>query len=527
MKKEKLFFLLTDKDRLARILCLLISIETVLAVWNFIATPIVSDFRVFLSGANQASYINKNLIIGSYKQWELKGCLNRLLIYMVYRIAMLVTEYPSYCFGVVCSIVYLIIVFSIIALSVNLIFDTSNGYKKIIYTELVFLSLVMTWVECHVQAEMSGTAVLILAFALYYNTAKEGSGGLKKNVAKLLSAGVLIGAVFYIKSIMLLMSVSVVAGIGLLLSKKKDYSFKRLCIVVLGAIIEIIFNAGLLSVINPSEFGDMLNASLFQRPFWASSLTVLSAIKSVITHFNQYMNLIPILNIGVVCLVLNIVCYIRTKNLLKLFYDIIMWLMPFSFVFISSQYFVYHYLVFVFPSIIEVIVLFKRKTRLGVTIVCLLFFAVCMRYQTEMGYFSRNIQSYIMVDKETYTHNKEFFNLADIDREAVCMYLDDGIGSYYLGNESYLKYYFPLPLQRLSDTMDAGIRTETLEKAMGYDGKYILVYDNWFFALGYNDDLRKKIDLEYKYIGSFKRYAPPSFISDDMGTQEYDLYERR
>lgn len=525
MKNEKIFSLV-DKDRLIRLLCLAISFVTALSVYNFVVTPIVSDLCVFLSGANQANYINKNLVIGSYKQWKLKGYLNRLMVYLLYKITTFISEYPSFHFGMVCSIVYLIMVFCIILLSVNLITDTHNRYKKLIFAELIFLSLVMTWAECHVQAEMSGTVILILAIALYYHVAKKGLVFSKRDVVKLLLAGVLIGAIFYFKSVMLLMSVSVVAGVCLLLGEKKALSMKRLCIVVLGSAMEISFNAILLVVINPGEFQDMLDTSLFQRPFWDSNATVISAVKTLVSSYAQYGILIPVLRIGIICLLLNIIYYVRVKNYLDILCDVILWLMPFLFIFLTNKYFVYHYLAFVFPCLMEAIILLKRKSRADKVIFCSLFAAVCLRYHIDMGVFTENIQNYIATDKKTYAYNKEFFDSEKIDRDDMCMYLDDGVGSYYMGNKSYLKYYFPLPLQRLNDKMDIKCRAETLERAMSYDGRYILVYEHWFFDLGYNDEIRKRINSEYRYIGSFKRYVPHQFISKDVGTQEYDLYEK-
>lgn len=53
----------------------------VLSMVGFWLTPMTGDLKVFFSGANQASYISENLVIGAYKQWELKGVFSRLLIY--------------------------------------------------------------------------------------------------------------------------------------------------------------------------------------------------------------------------------------------------------------------------------------------------------------------------------------------------------------------------------------------------------------------------------------------------------------
>ena len=80
------------------------------------------------------------------------------------------------------------------------------------------------------------------------------------------------------------------------------------------------------------------------------------------------------------------------------------------------------------------------------------------------------------------------------------LFLDSGLGAFIFNNKSYLRYFYVLPLQRISPD-NPFTKTDTYkkvkQKAMAYKGEYLTLETDWFFKNG-NDDIKEKIEKEYK-----------------------------
>jgi len=86
----------------------------------------------------------------------------------------------------------------------------------------------------------------------------------------------------------------------------------------------------------------------------------------------------------------------------------------------------------------------------------------------------------------------------DISTSSTVLYLADGTPTYYLGAKSYLRYYYPLPVQRAQydDTLrETEIYRTTYSKVLAYDGRYILVTD-WIDIASF-PRLEEKLSREY------------------------------
>ena len=89
-----------------------------------------------------------------------------------------------------------------------------------------------------------------------------------------------------------------------------------------------------------------------------------------------------------------------------------------------------------------------------------------------------------------------------LDEQPAILYLNDGYITYYMEAKSYLKYYFPLPLQRSvtrKKLRDSEIYTSTLSKTLEYDGEYILLQERWL-SLDDFPELQAKIEKEYDTV---------------------------
>ena len=257
-----------------------VTLLTAFVLAGFAVTPFTADLKVFLASAHQATYIDSNLIVGGYKVWELKGPFSRVFIYGIYKIAVLFADY------FMCG--------------------------KIKSAHFIAQGCMAVHTMCIMQAEMTVSLLLMLSFALYANAVKTN----KNAVIKLFAAGILIGSAFFFKSVLILMSVSVVAAI-IIYNVQNGYklSFKRMMIVVAGSVFIIAVNCGVIMAINPQEFRDMLDAAHFQNTLLTKGLrvdTLTYAVCKFISKIPEKAYLLPIVMAGAAAFICNLL-----KNLFK------------------------------------------------------------------------------------------------------------------------------------------------------------------------------------------------------------------
>ena len=72
---------------------------------------------------------------------------------------------------------------------------------------------------------------------------------------------------------------------------------------------------------------------------------------------------------------------------------------------------------------------------------------------------------------------------------------------------------------------------ESLEKTLSYDGKYISVYDLWFFGQWRwrYENIQQKMENEYELLGSYDVFYPPHVIlpTDEISLTKFELYQRK
>ena len=309
---------------------------TIIAVMTFLFTPMTGDLKVFFGGARQAEYISDNLIVGSYKQWELKSVFSRLLIYILYKIVTLFVPFVSYGMEIGVNLLYIVFVSICIWCSVKTFVKKTNKNKSIMITCGIVLGILTTHAGCHIQVEMTCTVLILLAFSLYVNAIRTK----QHELIKLILAGLLIGATFYFKSVLILLSVSVVAAVGIWeVYTEQKASFIRLIIVASSSVVMLILNGILIWMINPMEFQSILDASAFQETLFSAKLSLGTIIYLFITNFIEKIFMIPILIPGIVALMCNVIYGIRKRQWKLLFFHIVLWFMPFLIVILSNRYF--------------------------------------------------------------------------------------------------------------------------------------------------------------------------------------------
>ena len=509
---------------------------------SFILTPLAGDIKIFLASAKQASYISNDLLVGSFKVWELKSVLSRFLAYFLYKIACLFAPFNSYPAECIVKAVYSLLLIGIVFLAMKLLFRKKQS-RVLWGTVAVSALFMMSSTDCHLQVEMTASLMVLLAFAFYWNAIVTG----KRAVGKLLFTGVLIGLVFYLKSILLLLSVSVVTAVCISLKEKNmKLSFGRMMIVVGGSLMALAFVGGLILLINPSEFQEILNAAEYQGSFFSPRILWRESAEKFLAGHAEKPLYTPAILLGFVCLILNTARIIRERKLnqqsvntgsavIQIGFHLVLWAMPALFLLISDYYFNYHFAAYLFPAVFEIgnliVNLEKQPGRARQIVFACAAVLAAGWYAVLFSVLSHNSQVFIQLDKEAYANNQVFLESIDFDPSATVLYLDDGGGAYTLGNPSALKYFFPLPLNRLHDESSMPCHVESLEKTLSYDGKYISVYDLWFFGQWRwrYENIQQKMENEYELLGSYDVFYPPHVIlpTDEISLTKFELYQRK
>lgn len=504
---------------------ILIPSAFVISLITFIIAPFTEDIYVLFAGSHQADMLGGNIITNPVMQWDLKGIFFRLSIYIIYRcvnpFVNLIGSGTSFCIAanvLFCASVIALITFSVIIASGN------SKCRKIFLIILalctaIFASLPWT----HMQAEMMCTVKLIFAFSVYINAQRTKSFFR----TKLFISGFLAAWIVFYKSIFVMMALPFAAGIYLY-SMKNDYtlSFRQFMFIFWGGVTAVIFVMVMIICINPGEIQNMLDAAVYQPSIFQSHASVLDSLKRFVRFSAHTVLAIPAVLLGLVCGAGNFVNDIRRKNHVGIILRLFLWIVPTLMIIIADRYFVYHYFMFVPGSVLE-ICLSDRETSMAAGF-SLTFSAVI--YVCFMSIFSPYIRESINLTEETYAESMTTLSELNIAPSETVMYLDDGFGAYLIGNKSWLDEYYALPLQRVNEDSDHPSHVKALRKALDYRGRFITVFEGWFYGKDNNRKIKDKISSEYVKRGTIALYtfghsmfAKPS----RKGTlHEIDIYER-
>ncbi len=500
---------------------------------SFIFTPMAGDIKIFLANAKQAGYISNDLIVGAFQSWELKSVLSRLLMFFLYKVALLFTLFGTYAFECTVKGLYSVLLILFVFMAARLVFPKNRS--KTLWATLAVSALFMACsTESHLQVEMTAVLLILLAFALYWNAIQTN----RLYVWKLLGAGMLIGLVFWLKSILLMMSVAVVAAVCIfLLEEGRQLSLKRMMIVVAGSLLSLAAVAGLVALINPSEFQEIINAAEYQESFFTPRIMWKKSFSGFIAGYSEKPFFTPAILLGFVCLITNLVRLFRSRKtshgdpvpvLQSVFFHLVLWLMPTLFVVISDRYFAYHFFVYLFPAVVEIGDLLLHRSRTQQIVFTAAAVLAAAWYAVFFSLPTYNVQTFIQKNLQAREETDAFLESIRFDRDETVLYLDDGIGAYMLGNPSYLEHFYPLPLQRMLENTKNPIRAESLEKVLNYTGKYISLDFWWFYSVNPYPEIKEKIEKEYTLAGSYSEFAPPHVIfpTEKISVSTVDLYVR-
>ena len=482
---------------------------TFFVVFSFIVLPVQTDIKVFFGNAKLASLdMQHNWLLRPLKTWELKGVGNRTIFLWIGSLSGLFFKYSQIAFVVMSKFIYIVVAAVLVLISTI----WQNNDNRIRHFCIIMTILFMCGIECHMQAEMSTVILMIFAAGLFC---------LKDKIYFSLIAGIVFGLVFFIKSATIIMIISLMALAVYFFKDKVNNKrlITHLVCMSVGALLVVALGLVLIKAVYPTEIKDMLDASKFQSSILSGGFS----IKNIVVQFAQTfaktsIRTIPMLIAVVISIIYIIVKWIKTKKHRNLFL-LMAFMVPALYVVALNSFFSYHYYLFMFPLAI----LWSNKekclhiTRKNMAISCAAFALIFVLYLALGSVISPSSIRFLKAERTAQAKNAAA--VEKVNSGDNILYLDSGVGSYILGQKSYSKYYYPLPIQRKKIAEEK----QTAYKKMvndinSYNGKYI-TYEKTYMEKDGNlvkdEESIKSVLDKYCHKVATIYYAPNIDLSPD------------
>lgn len=492
---------------------------SVFACMSFCLVHLTNDFYCFIGWARETYNSDTSGLALISETWEIKGYLSRVFYLQLYSLASIFADDRTLLFQFIFKFIGFVELSLLSLISACLLpkeYRISGSSLKTFY--VLTICCFSTHYACHLQPEFISSFVIILSVCLY----------LRNEIVSSIFAGILLGLCFFLKSPIPFLGVAVWA---VALAMKGIRSFKEEIISILplgiSMIVCIVLALLVLKIEVPQELIDITDAATYQA---SDAFSILLIAKTLI------------LSIG--CLFLNI-WYIPAIFILFIGFSVFrgkelaLWAISFLaclfYIVIANTVFIYHYSVFLIPtvfvacklcegsnnvivptylllftvfiiSIIEIITFsgngfisnkyfwlslsivlvislqikkfynVSAQVIISASFVVYVTFISCLSYNTIKGN-----SVYALTIRENQRNNK----LQMLQNEKEIMYLDAGTGVFFCGAHSYLRYIYPLPIQRINEYESSFVTSKTFvgtkQKILEYKGDFLTMGSEWFY----------------------------------------------
>ena len=296
-----------------------------------------------------------------------------------------------------------------------------------------------------------------------------------------------------------------------LLYMGQDYRARVLRLLISSAVFTMLTVAFYLLVI-PREIADILDAASFQRSFQFTP----GVGKRFMLGFIPAVSFSPFILTGLVFSALVVLNYRKEpsrQHRQDLIYLGIFYLLASSSVIVQGRMFAYHYFAFFFPAFLAIALVLKRTVLLtwlqpyklifSLTLVTWILSVFVLTDEIPLRPPYPNMIYSKLVEyeqrKQTYLQIDSEYKLSD---EPEVLYLGNGIVNYFIRSKSYLRYFFPLPVQRVKTNghlINTDLHREQYQAILDYQGNYIYAEPHWF-GLELWPEFQGKVDREYEIV---------------------------
>ena len=433
-----------------------------LVVISYIFCPLTNDARIYLGVEHIAATYYPQFPQNVDLAWEIKPIANRMINYILYEIVNSVTPFINlnhfwFEFGIK-------LVAAIITLAVCWYF--ARQFKDVPYILPLTICAFFTPLNFSIlQAEYWAVLFTMLAIALML-TDKPRNDAL---------AGFMMVVVFLFKGITGLLIVPVLCAVWFF---RNDTFKDKLRYFLPGYAAGFILFYLTTLTWWPRQIPDMIMAAKMAHVgFWSLETLIENMIYNLLVVYLY----IPIICVGVVAGLIIYWYIIGTRRWIDILIFLALWASCLAIIFIQSEFFMYHYIVLLVPSMISIIMLADRARNVSLLAVLSMFFV----FLVMSSYWGAGMQY-----ERSFWGNKEgdakgaFEKLPDLWNQHSILYLDPGDAPFYFFANSSCRYVCPLIVQRNIDMWNTTGFPQYWEEyncIMAYQGEYI-VMDNggWF-----------------------------------------------
>lgn len=512
-----------------------VGIVLLIFVWIYgllstIFQPMLNDCVIFWAWAQQVHDSSLTGMDAIESVWEMKGLLSRFLYYQTFCLTNLffhdIYPYGQYLFfGIGITEICFVIGCSLFL--IPQVYLSKKG-KMIGFFVITFGIFTLTPMAT-LQPEVWGIPICLLSFVCLLNN---------KIIGKVIG-GILLGLLFFIKTPMLLLAGSVFFGYLLITNQTFKDTLLNIIVYALTSLVFIVISLGLLYWFYPQEIIDIVDASFYQDTLIHFGMKqALDAWKYALYIFGEMPIYLPFLIMGGISFFIYLSHNIMRNNL----FMVLMWLFPYLYIIISNCYFQYHFVIFFIPVLFTIYLTREYWGDIGSKKdLLLIFFFIVLGYlfSNHYGYYILRqidiiiyiipfvLMAFAMTEKWSklsrvlamcmivfvYVSNNSLISHShkesrDMIRKTVCLnkqldfiqngclktdsvlHLNDGSGVLWIKNPSYLRYFYPLPIQRIEDnaiftTHETYISTKS--KLLAYQGDWIVLDSAWFFSYPHLD----------------------------------------
>lgn len=440
---------------------------------SFLLNPLTNDARCYSGLARITDFFGpfpQNIDLA----WEVKPIGNRFLNYILYKLSILFTEFGTIPYEFVFKLFVLIIVFLICYY-----FSTKINKKYMfLLTSLAFITP-LTFIT--LQPDWWAILFTILSFSLF----------LTDNRSNWYLSGAVITFIFLLKG----STIFLVLPIAFALLLMKDNVFSRLEFGAFGSIISLAF------ILSCGYFDNIIPDMLM-----SATIAKVGAYDIITMFFNFIQNLtiswlyIPILFSGIFsAYFLYVKEAIKNKDFVKGIIIMSLWISSGISTFIQSEFFLYHYVTFIFASIITIVLLSNNAIKYSIIIMYIIFILFTAYWGIGM-----NVEREFYGDQWSDVSDIRN-NITDIMDQDTILYIDSGVAPYYFPSNTSCRYTQPLPFQRNSEYWNTTMLSQYKEEfdcIMNYNGKYIIEDENNWMKQNTTDNkiVWNKINTEYEKV---------------------------
>lgn len=476
-------------------------VNIILAILSllYIFIPFTNDVLVSFGAAFQADYYGK-WFENVNQSWNIRGFFYKHILYLYSKAYFIFFDTINYTFfPIFIKILHLFILLPTVFLGLKQSKKFLNKHKiNYLYVFYTFVFTIFT--SSHfiaLQAEEFSFALFVIMFGLSLSD---------KKWHNYFSAFLLLPLIG-LKGITIFYAAFLGIFMLFLLYKKEELNkiIRFFISYILMSFVIILLYFTLLKF----ELNDLISATYFQKSFQISFISFLGMIKIYIIAIFH----IPVL----LLLAYLIVVYIikNRKEYVNIIFLSFLLLIAIVVIVFQNKFFPYHYVIFL-PVFLFVLFYFSKNINFKILLFLFLFsflFRFIPNYKIpDLLYLRHANLNYF--NSIFHTKYKNYSILADkiLPQNEEILFLSDGTPNYFILNKSYLRYFYPLPLQRVennSTIIETDIYQETLNKLLQYKGNYILLQPNWF-NLNLHPSIKQKIENEYQLIFQFIDERTPS-----------------